>query len=313
MPAFAKKMGAAVSADARSRLAQLRPYPALDSWRNPITRGFMRKLVNDEWYRALGEIDFEHRMHHQNFDGIRCTAYETGGAHSFEQLLIFIHGGGFVAGSPQVSASTILPICKLTGSDALGLDYTLVPEAYHPTQIDELIACYRGARRLEAYKKIVFVAEANGAAIALSAISKLKETSATALPDGVVLLSPCVDGAGASDTHFALENRDPLIRSMRGNYFRSLFKYYAPNQDVKDPSISPIYADFTGFPPLLIHCGSREVLLGDGARLNQTARTAGVQSEFQVFDGMYHRFHAHWSIPEAKTAHADIAAFIAKL
>ena len=74
--------------------------------------------------------------------------------------------------------------------------------------------------------------------------------------------------------------------------------------------VSPIYGDLSGLPPTLIHVGSREILLGDAARFAEKLRRAGVESTLRVFDGMFHLFHMHWGLEEAKFAHADIADFI---
>jgi acetyl esterase/lipase len=125
-----------------------------------------------------------------------------------------------------------------------------------------------------------------------------------------VFASPALDGAGASDTHRTLDGHDPLIRSNRGRNAQRLFQFYAPGEDLKNPMVSPIYGDFTDLPPMLIHVGSREVLLGDAARLAEASRQEGVKSTLRVFDGMFHLFHMHWSLAETKAAHQDIAEFI---
>ena len=133
------------------------------------------------------------------------------------------------------------------------------------------------------------------------------------MPAGAVFLSPCLDGSGASDTQITLDKRDPLIRSMGGAYVRNLFRYYAPEAALNDPDVSPLYGRFEGLPPLLAHAGGREVLLGDAARLVNEASRAGVDARLMIYDGMYHLFHAHWSLDEARDAHQDIAAFIGAL
>jgi acetyl esterase/lipase len=82
---------------------------------------------------------------------------------------------------------------------------------------------------------------------------------------------------------------------------------------LRDPKISPLYGRFDWLPPLLIHVGAREVLLGDAARLAERARAAGVDAQLRVYDGMFHLFHMHYGFQEAKDAHRDIADFIRTL
>jgi acetyl esterase/lipase len=312
MSVFSRRTGDAVSDDAKKRIAGLKPYPTLDMWRNPVTRGFARRLIDDEWRKAIGEIDFEYRLTDDNIGGVDGVWFEAAGAKPGAPIILFVHGGGFVAGGPAISAPIVLPSCHLSGCEAFGPDYSLLPEASYPTQIDEISAVYYALCTDYPERRVVLFAESTGAAIALAAMMRWRQDGVTA-PLGAVFLSPCIDGKGASDTHIALDGRDPLIKSMRGGYTRNLFRFYAPEAALDDPDVSPIYGDFTYLPPILAQAGSREVMLGDAARLTQTARRAGVDARLQVFDGMYHRFHAHWSLAETKDAHRDIADFITSL
>lgn len=312
MAGFARKSGGALSTDARKRIAALKPYPTLDMWRNPVTRGFARRLQNEDWQKSLDEIDFDYRLTPSNSGGIDGIAFETENDRTGAPLIFFVHGGGFVAGGPDINAAIVLPGCYLSGSQAFGPRYTLLPDAHYPSQIDDIATAYEAICVHHPEKRVVLMADSSGAAIALSALLRWRDAGLQ-LPVGTILLSPCVDGKGESDTQITLDKHDPLIRSMRGGYVRSLFRFYAPGAALDDPDVSPLYGDFTGLPPMLIQAGSREVLLGDAARLEERARRAGVDIRLQVFDGMYHRFHEHWSLPETKAAHQDIADFIRSL
>ncbi|MEO1251391.1 MAG: alpha/beta hydrolase fold domain-containing protein [Pseudomonadota bacterium] len=312
MPGFARKTGAAVSEDAKKRIAALKPYPSLDMWRNPVTRGFARKLLNDDWRTSVDEIDFEYRLSDASVGGVDGAHYETASSREGAPVILYIHGGGFVAGDPIVCASLVLPICFLTGGDGFGPAYSLLPEATYPVQIDEASDVWNALYTDYPEKRYVLLADSTGAAIALSALMRWRDAG-WPLPSAAVFLSPCVDGKGASDTQITLDGRDPLIKSMRGAYMRNLFRYYAPDAQLEDPGVSPIYGDFSGLPPMLVHAGSREVMLGDAARLSASARRVGVDARLQIYDGMYHRFHANWSLAETREAHRDIADFIGAL
>ncbi len=309
MPGIFRRSSGAISDGARKRIATLRPYPTLDMWRNPVTRGFARRMQNDEALKTLEEIDFEYRITEESAGNVNGVYYETSSVRENAPIILFVHGGGFVAGGPKENAASVLATCHLSGCTGFGPDYGLLPDAHYPTQIEEISAVYHALCAGAPSPRIVVMAESTGAAIALSAIMRWRDEG-TPMPAGAVFLSPCVDGLGASDTQITLDKKDPLIRSMRGAYTRNLFRYYAPNTALKDPGVSPLYGDFNGLPPMLVHAGGREVLLGDAARLTQAANRAGVPASLQVFDGMYHRFHAHWSLEEAREAHNDIAGFI---
>jgi len=309
MPVIAPRTGAAVSDSAKARLAHLKTYPTLDTWRNPLTRPIARHFVHEAWLKTVNEIDFEYRLSDRKVGGVRCVLYETDGERKDAPVVLYVHGGEFISGSPETHAAIVLPPCRLSGAQAVGVDFSLLPEARFPTQLDEVDHVYKGLRSAEPDRKIVLMADSTGAALALAAMMRWRD-GGLAAPAGAVFISPCVDGAGASDTHIALDGQDPLIRSFGGKFFRQLFGYYAPGCDLRNPEISPIYGRFEWLPPLLIHVGAREVLLGDAARLAETARRAGVDAQLRVFDGMFHLFHMHWSLDEAKAAHQDVADFI---
>ncbi|MEM8772495.1 MAG: alpha/beta hydrolase [Pseudomonadota bacterium] len=316
MALFLRKTGGAISDDARKRIASLKPLPTLDMWRNPVTRGFARRLANEEWRKSLDKIDFQFRFSATNFGGVDGVYMETDSADNASTdpspLILFVHGGGFVAGGAEVRAGSVLPSCHLSGCDAFGPDCSLLPEAVFPTQIDEADQAYRALCTEHSGRKIILFAESTGCAVALAALMRWREEGHP-LPESVVLLSPCIDGTGASDTHIALDGRDPLIKSSHGAYARSLFRFYAPDHPLDDEAVSPIYGDFEKLPRMLIQAGSREVFLGDAARLSQHARRAGVDARLQIFDGMYQGFHADWDLQEAREAHQDIADFIRAL
>lgn len=309
MRVLARRLGGAMSDKAKERIAALKQYPTIDTWRNPLTRHVARRLTNDAWRKTIEKIDFDYRLSDIQVDGVNCVLYEAESTLTRQPLILYVHGGGFVAGSPQANAANVLPLCHLSGCDGLGIDYTLLPEAVFPTQINQVSQVYRALLAEKPGRKIVILADATGASMALAALMQWRQEGLMS-PAGAIFLSPCVDGKGSSDTQITADHHDPLIRSMGGKFIRRLFSFYAPEQDLSDPAISPIYGNFENLPPFMIHVGSREVMLGDAARLAEAARQAGVETHLRVFDGMFHRFHMHWDLEETKTAFSDIANFI---
>ena len=90
---------------------------------------------------------------------------------------------------------------------------------------------------------------------------------------------------------------------------RSGGEAYAGEENLEHPLISPAFADFTGFPPMLIQVGSREILLGDALIIARNARDKGVDVDLDVWEGMWHCFHFDPALPESKQACQKIAAF----
>ncbi|MEZ5892485.1 MAG: alpha/beta hydrolase [Parvularculaceae bacterium] len=305
----ARRLGNAVSMEARARIRALAPYPAIESWLNPLTRGLARHFSNQAFAKTLEQIDFAYRLSDADIGGVPCIVYETDNKTPGAPRLLYLHGGGMVSGSSRINASMILPACHLAGVEAVGVDYALVPEARYPTQINQIDAVYKAMRAERPHERIVLFGDSIGGGLALSCLLKWR-AEGTPLPIAVVLVSPAVDAKGASDTYVTIDARDPLFGANASRGCRKLFGLYADGADIADPLISPIYGDLAGLPPMLIHAGTREVLLGDAARLNEKARKAGCDVTLRVFDGMFHLFQMYWSLSEAKTAQSDIADFI---
>lgn len=309
MPLFAKRVSEAISPGAKARISALQPYPILDTWRNPLTRKIARRLANDTWRKSLEEIDFEYRLTELSIAGTPCVRYETSTTKPGGDLLLYVHGGAFLAGSPQTNASTILPVCECSGLEAIGVEYTLVPEARFPVAYNQIDAVYRELIEQHPDRRIIIVADSIGACLSLSNMLRWRDEGVVQ-PAGAVLISPALDGMGHSDTHITMDEYDPLITSNAGRNVRKLFQFYAPGENLDDPRISPLHGDMSGLPPMLIHVGTREVCLGDAARLAEKLRQADSPSILRVFDGMFHLFHMHWSLEETKNAYNDIAHFV---
>ncbi len=307
-----RRLGRSLSKRARSRISSLRAYPTLDTWMNPLTRGLARRIASQEWLKTHDELDFVFRMSDIELGGVPCVHYETETTGRQDRIILYIHGGGLVSGSPRINASMVLPSCQLSGAEAIGVDYSLVPEARFPAQLDEIDAVYKALRRFHPNKAVIVFGDSIGGGLALASLIRWRDAGEE-MPAGAVLISPALDGTGASDTHNSVGGNDPLFRSNSERNCRRLFNFYAPDRKLTDPLISPIFARLDGLPPTLVHAGTREVLLGDSARFCERARRANIDITLRLFDGMFHLFHMHWGLREAKAAHADIASFIRSL
>lgn len=92
---LARRTGAEVSDEARKRIATLKHYPTIDTWRNPLTRAIARRLVEDDWRKTLSQLDFEYRMSATEIAGVRCARYEPAALKHGAPLVLYVHGGGF--------------------------------------------------------------------------------------------------------------------------------------------------------------------------------------------------------------------------
>lgn len=307
-----RRFGEHLSTAARETLAGCRPYPSLAVIRNPLTRNLLRRVIESDWRSTLAQLDFPHSISDAKFGGVSCQIYRTDATNPAAPTLLYLHAGAFVSGSSAANASAVLPTCHLSGCEAVAVDYSLAPEAVYPTQLEETEAVYRALLADgRSPDRIVIIGDSAGGAIALGSLYRWRRLGLPS-PAGIVLLSPILDGAGDSDTHISLKGRDPLFAGVGREGCVESFKLYAGGADITNPEISPLAGDPANLPPALIHVGTREVLLGDSARFAEKARRAGVDASLRVFDGMFHLFHQHWRLAEARAAHQDIADFIGR-
>lgn len=312
MALLKKRFGAHLSERARRALASRRMAAPPQLLRNPLTRDLVKRLAEAEWAATLSQIDFPYTFEDEEIAGVKCVRYRTGRSDPGAPLILYLHAGAFISGSPRINAGAVLPSCHLAGYEGLGVDYALAPGAAYPTQIDEIERVYRAiiaADRPAA--RLVLMGDSAGGTLALASLHRWRRKGLP-LPAGVVVLSPVTDAMSRSDTYFTLKGRDPVYGATGVAGTDTVFDLYAPGADRAHPEVSPIEGDFAGLPPMLIHVGSREIFLGDSARLAEKARRAGVDVSLRVFDGLFHLFHLHWELEDAKAAHHDIAAFVAR-
>ena len=310
MAAFAYKTSGHISERASEKLAHLNAFPALETFQNPVTRGIARRLVNDFYERHLRSIDFDYRLNDVDINGVACVHYETSARPVEDMSIIYIHGGGFVTGSPRSLASVILPVSMLSRVDAIGIQYSLAPEARFPTPLDEIDKVYRSILERKPGQKVFIVADSTGCALALGCVMRWRDIGVTA-PAGIVLMSPMIDAKALSDTHITHKDLDPYWQGENAKTRRRMFDFFAPGEAIDNPHLSPLYGNFDWAPPLLVQVGTREVCLGEAARLTEKAALAGVEAQLRVFDGMFHLFQMDWALDEAKRAHQQVANFIA--
>ncbi len=219
--------------------------------------------------------------------------------------LLYIHGGGFVACSPR----THRPITgwfATRGFRVFAPDYRLAPEHPFPAAVEDVVAAWRGLQASVPGRAVV-AGDSAGGTLALALMLALRDEGAP-LPGGAALFSPGTDLAGTGNSVRINSRRDAMFR---GDGLRHLAAAYLGGADPRTPLASPLYADFAGLPPLLIHVGEREILRDDSTRLAERARAAGVSVDLRVWPVVPHVWQfAHATVPEARRSLAAAATFL---
>lgn len=222
---------------------------------------------------------------------------------SADRVIVHLHGGAFVLGSPTASTALAVGVAQRTGLPVVSIDYRLAPEHPCPAGLDDIVhVCLE----LAASQTVVAVfGESAGANLTLAAAVSLRDRG-EALPARLGLLSPWVDMTCSGDTYRSLVPADPVLGPLDPGAFAAAYAV----DGTADPKASPLFADLAGLPPSLIQTGSREILLSDSCRLEDALRRAGVEVALHVWDGLWHGWQLQYRVPEANQALDDLAAFL---
>ncbi|MBY5354024.1 alpha/beta hydrolase [Rhizobium leguminosarum] len=224
-----------------------------------------------------------------------------------QRVILYIHGGGFSSGSIRTHSLLAGSLAKAASSDVFLIDYRLMPEYGYPSQINDALTAYRwlldnGYRS----ENVVVAGDGAGGNIAIETVLRQIQ-AAKPLPAAVIALSPITDLAATGGSMTTNAESDPLVDKA---WIETLRKTYLGSRSPADPRVSPLYADMTGFPPLLLQVGSGEVLLDDTLRLADKARQAGVDVTTEVWPGMPHQWQLFPSLlDDADRSSQNIAEF----
>jgi acetyl esterase/lipase len=225
-------------------------------------------------------------------------------------VLLYLHGGGYFGCSAQTHRPITVSFAR-QGFRVFAPNYRLAPENQFPAAVEDAVAVYRGLLS-EGYSpgRIVVSGESAGGGLALSLLLKLREEG-NPLPAGAALFSPWTDLAATGESIHTNADRCAMFH---GPDIGLSARYYLGEMDPRNPLASPLYADLSGLPPLLIHVGEDEVLRDDSTRLAERARAAGVRVELKVWSVVPHAWQlAPHRIPEAHQSLRESAEFLHKL
>jgi phosphinothricin tripeptide acetyl hydrolase len=226
------------------------------------------------------------------------------------RAVLYLHGGGYVIGSPRSHRHLAAAIAAAASASALLIDYRLAPEHPFPAAIEDAVAAYRWLLdRGVAPERIVVAGDSAGGGLTVATLLALRDRGLPR-PAAGVCISPWVDLTCTAESYTSRAASDPIVR---GTGVREMAKAYLGATDPKTPLASPLFADLRNLPPLLVHVGSDEVLYDDAAGLVDRAKAAGVDATLETWDRMVHVWH--WFLPlldEAQSAVDGIGAFVRK-
>jgi monoterpene epsilon-lactone hydrolase len=215
-------------------------------------------------------------------------------------VVLYFHGGVYVMGDAALAAGLASQVGRRTQAKVISVDYRLAPEHPYPAAIDDALAAYEAL--LDdgiAPSDIVFAGESAGGGLAVATLVNARDHGLP-LPAAAFIMSPYADLTLAGTTIDINREVDPLLSR---EALQARIRDYTAGQDAALGLISPIFADLSGLPPLIIQAGSHEVLLDDAVRLAGQAATADVEVTLEIIPGVPHVFQAYSPLlDEAATA-----------
>jgi monoterpene epsilon-lactone hydrolase len=224
--------------------------------------------------------------------GIPVVNVETAGADS-DWVIFYLHGGAYAIGTAASSVGLASDLARRAGARLVTVDYRLAPEHPHPAAIEDAVAAYQGLLESGVSASTIAVAgESAGAGLVAAVLVALKHAG-LAQPTAAVLMSPWADLTLSGNSPGTKATVDPAL-TPEGLARRAVD--YGPDGDPAGEVVSPIFADLTGLPPLLIQAGSHEILRDDATRLAARAAAADVAITLQVTPGVPHVFQGFAAI-----------------
>ncbi|HEU4370003.1 MAG TPA: alpha/beta hydrolase [Methylomirabilota bacterium] len=223
-------------------------------------------------------------------------------------VVLYLHGGGYVAGSPATHRPITAALARLARRRVFSLDYRLAPEHRFPAALDDAAAAYRWLlEQGTPASSLVLAGDSAGGGLVLATLLKVREEGWPA-PACAACFSPWTDLAATGESARENDGRCAMLRPDSISAFARLYLGDTPPQH---PYASPVYADLGGLPPLLLQVGSDELLLDDTRRIHAKIQAAGGPSTLQIFDGVFHGWHVLAPLlPESRQALHQAAHFL---
>lgn len=298
----------------RQDKVSLRGKMALDVMKNMMDSAMGHKFQTGEYrmnpvepsWICPNEYEYEIvEMEHFKMEYLRPSEVCTG------RVVLQLHGGGYIGPMKNIYRDFAVQYSKRTmGGDVLTIDYRVAPEHPYPAALEDAVASYLWLIREKGYSpdKIVIAGDSAGGGLTLALVLYLRDHGLP-LPAGVIVMSPWTDLTCSGESHVSNFDNDPQFGGTKDNMLYN--SSYIGDADPTDPYLSPVFGNYTGFPPVLMQVGSVEVLLDDTLRVADKLRAAKTKLRVSVYDGMFHVFQmAFRLIPESQEAWEEVGVFL---
>ena len=203
-------------------------------------------------------------------------------------IMLHLHGGGYFSGSAEMYRAFLSGLCKKFQVHAYCISYRLVPEYSYPAALDDAFTAYRWLTEEKSIpaEKIIILGDSAGGGLALALLHRIGQSSLTQ-PKCAICISPWTDLTLSFDSYKYNRENDAFFNFTN---LENAAKLYIGNDSAENPEISPIFGDFSSFPPVFLQVGSTEMLLNDSTVIAEKIKEQGVSVTIDVWEGLFHDF-----------------------
>jgi acetyl esterase/lipase len=224
-----------------------------------------------------------------------------------KRLLVHVHGGAYVFFGGMAATGEAILMAHYAKTEVLSIDYRMPPDFPFPAAIDDCVAVWKEVSKLHTPRNVGLFGSSTGGGMTLAIVIRLKELGLP-LPGALMAGTPWSDLTKTGDTYFTNQFIDNVLGSDDG-MLEAAAKLYAGMHDLKEPLISPVYGDLSGFPPTVLLSGTRDLFLSNTVRVHQKLLESGVDADLLVFEGQSHGQYLEADTPECAVALREVAQF----
>ncbi len=290
--------------------------PALNAWLRYTEKPYLARVEAPEELRArflcTARLWFHAPLGTQVTDTVladrRARAVRARGVQPDAPVMLYFHGGAYIFGAPRTHQAMLGTLSALSGWQAILPRYRLAPEHPFPAALDDAVAAYKALRAR--HETIVVGGDSAGGGLALALLGEIL-AQGLPRPAGLFGFSSLTDLTYSGDSVTRNAEADVLLPLGRA---AEQVEMYLQGADPTDPRASPLFADFTGAPPVWLCAGTTEALLDDTRRMTERMRAQGVTVTERIALDLPHVWPLfHNVLPEARRTLRDVAGWINSL
>jgi monoterpene epsilon-lactone hydrolase len=277
-----------------------------EEWKAQVNAGYEATMKSLPALReALGV-----KVEPINLDGVKAYMVTPSSIppQNRNRLLVHVHGGCFVSFPGESGTAEAIYMAGFGGFRVISVDYRMPPDHPYPAALDDAMSAWKAATKMASPKNMAIFGSSAGGNLTLAMVLRAKQDKLP-LPAAIAPGTPMSDLTNAGDSFHTNAILDNVLVASGANCDKRAALYTA-GRDPKDPLLSPVYGDLSGFPPAILTTGTRDLLLSSTVRVHRKLRQAGVEAVLQVYEGQSHaHYYRDVSAPETREAFTEIAQF----